>query len=154
MRDRHLCKAKRTDNGEWVEGNLILSDDAEEGYEAIIIPRVGSNMFTKHKGLKEVTCDLGFERWYKVDKATICRYTGLTDKSGNKIWENDIVKDDRGNIYKAFWQEYYYQFSWMCVKSDLLPIGAKWDLWSLSKNGDLDTIGNIFDNPELLEVAE
>ena len=142
-----LFKAKRTDNGEWVEGNLILSDDAEEGYEAIIIPRVGSNMFTKHEGLKEVTCDLGFERWYKVDKATICRYTGLTDKSGNKIWENDILKCG-GNLVVT-WKENLASFclskkGWMYQHFFGEAVDAK----------DTEVIGNIFDNPELLEVAE
>lgn len=47
MNDRYLFKAKRVDNGEWVQGNLILSNDAEDGYRAIIIPTNNSNMFTK-----------------------------------------------------------------------------------------------------------
>lgn len=38
MENRFLSRAKRIDNGEWVQGNLIRSSDAEDGYEAIIIP--------------------------------------------------------------------------------------------------------------------
>lgn len=131
-----LFKAKRVDNGEWVEGNYVVARDRKELRQHNIL--VADN-------------DLGYFRQYVIDKNTICQYTGLTDKNRNKIWENDIVKDDRGNIYKAFWQERYYQFSWICVKSDLSPIGAKWDLWSLSRNGDLEVIGNIFDNEDLLK---
>ena len=86
---------------------------------------------------------------YEVDPSTICQCTGLKDKNGNLIWENDVVRDDNGNIYKAFWQDRYYQFSWICVKSDKLPIGAKWDFWSI-RNYEIEVIGNIFDNPELI----
>ena len=140
-----LFKAKRIDNGEFVIGSLVLSDDADEEYKAIIIPSVNSNMFTR----ESYNEDLGFENWYKVDQSTICQCTGLKDKNGKMIWENDIVIDDNGNLYKAFWQDRYYQFSWICVKSDKLPIGAKWDFWSI-RSYEIDVIGNIFDNPELM----
>ena len=84
---------------------------------------------------------------------TICQCTGLKDKNGKLIWENDIVKDENGNLYKAFWQNNYYQFSWICINSDKLPIGAKRNLWNI-KSFEIEVIGNIFDNPELLESEE
>ena len=74
----------------------------------------------------------------------------LKDKNGKLIWENDIVKNEKGNFYKAFWQNNYYQFSWICVKADVLPIGTKWNLWSI-KSFEIEVIGNIFDNPDFLE---
>lgn len=84
-----------------------------------------------------------------IDKSTICQCTGLKDKNGKLIWENDIVKDKHGNLYKAFWQDNYYQFSWICIKSDnKLFIEAKWNLWSI-KNFEIEVIGNIFDDKEL-----
>ena len=128
-----LFKAKRIDNGEWVEGNIILSKDADEEYKAIIIPSVNSNMFTEDSGNE----DLGFENWYKVDPSTICQYTGLTDKNGKKIWENDILK---------------YEWDGE-IKIDVIKYEApmftysKSMRWSLYKD---EVIGNIFDNPELL----
>lgn len=141
MNDRYLYRAKRTDNGEWVEGFYCK--------------------WIKGKRLicyseKEVDCIItwmsngGMSR-YEVDPSTICQCTGLRDKNGKLIWENDIVRDDNGNIYKAFWQDRYYQFSWICVKSDKLPIGAKWDFWSI-RNYEIEVIGSAIDNPELLEV--
>lgn len=50
MEDRYLFRGKRIDNGEWAHGNLIRSNDAEVGYEAIIIPTNDSNMYTKGEG--------------------------------------------------------------------------------------------------------
>lgn len=87
---------------------------------------------------------------YEIDPSTICQCTGLRDKNGGLIWENDIVKDKHGNFYKAFWQDNYYQFSWICVKSDVFFIGVKWDLWSF-KSFEIEVIGNIFDDKDLLE---
>ena len=69
------------------------------------------------------------------------------------IWENDIVRDGHGNLYKAFWQNTYYQFSWICVKTDVFVIGMKWNLWSM-RSYEIEVVGNTFDNPELLEVQE
>ena len=80
----------------------------------------------------------------KVDEETLCQYTGLTDKNGEKIWENDIIK--AGGNLAVHWNE-------------------KFASWCLSKEGwlynhffgeavipeDCEVIGNIFDNPELLK---
>lgn len=85
----------------------------------------------------------------EVDSSTICQCTGLKDKNGNLIWENDIVRDRYGNFYKAFWQNNYYQFSF-CAKTGVFSIGAKWNLWSF-ESFEIEVTGNIFDNPELLE---
>lgn len=95
MENRFLYRGKRIDNGEWVKGNLIQSCDATDGWEAIIIPVKNSNMFTKHIG--HGYGNLGFENWYRVDASTICQCTGLRDKNGKLIWENDIV---------GFWDTY------------------------------------------------
>ena len=140
MNDRHLYRAKRKDSGEWIEGyyavigekTVIIEKEREEFYDV-----EGEK---KSNGNKIV----------EVDPSTICQCTGLKDKNGKMIWENDIVRDDNGNLYKAFWQDRYYQFSWICVKSDKLPIGAKWDFWSI-RNYEIEVIGSTIDNPELLE---
>ncbi len=127
MEDRYLFKAKRVDNGEWVQGYLY-------------------GIWEKRYILWGMTNDV--PNMIEVDPSTICKCTGLKDKNGKLIWENDVVKDKHGNFYKAFWQDNYYQFSWICVKSDVFSIGAKWNLWSF-KSFEIEVTGNIFDNPEL-----
>ena len=127
MEDRYLFKAKRVDNGEWVQGNLVWSDDTDDDYKAVIIPTTNSNMFTRG-GARG---DLGFENWCRVDPSTICQCTGLKDKNGKLIWENDIAKDEKGNLYKAFWQKNYYQYS--CILVSYVPQNLKKEPMQLQK---------------------
>lgn len=143
MEDRYLYKAKTTPkekgefNNVWVTGNLIVSNGK------YYIHPVGNVVNVKNEIGRIIVM-------HEVIPDTICQCTGLKDRNGNLIWGNDIVKDEHGNLYKAFWQNNYYQFSWICVKSDVFSIGAKWDLWSF-KSFEIEVIGNIFDNPELLQ---
>lgn len=143
MEDRYLYKAKTTPkekgefNNVWVTGNLIVSNGK------YYIHPVGNVVNVKNEIGRIIVM-------HEVIPDTICQCTGLKDNNGNLIWENDIVKDKHGNLYKAFWQNNYYQFSWICVKSDVFSIGAKWDLWSF-KSFEIEVIGNIFDNPDLLQ---
>lgn len=143
MEDRYLFKAKRISDGEWVQGYLF--DDGFENGRIFICGLV----IEKYNG---TACDdwnvTGID-FCEVDPSTICQCTGLKDKNGKLIWENDIVRDEYGNFYKAFWQNDYYQFSF-CAKTGVFPIGAKWNLWSF-KSSEIEVVGNIFDNKELLE---
>lgn len=136
MEDRYLFKAKRIDNGEWVQGALL---DGES--HCLIGQEIKFSPYIEHE------CKIV---GYEVDRNTICQCTGLKDRNGKLIWENDIVEDEKGNLYKAFWQSNYYQFSWVCVKSEIFLIGTKWDLWSI-RSYEIEVIGSIFDNKELLE---
>lgn len=156
MNDRYLYRAKRTDNGEWVEGNLVWSDDADDDYKAIIIPTTGSDMFTRG----EASGNLGFEKWYRVDTSTLCQCTGLRDKNGKLIWENDIVRR------KIFDHEVIGIVKWLDIgftgfrlevakedgKKNLYSIGRGTYDDDMGERCDDEIIGNIFDNPELLEA--
>lgn len=141
MENRFLFRGKRIDNGEWVKGNLIQSCDATDGWETIIIPVKNSNMFTKHIG--HGYGNLGFENWYRVDASTICQCTGLRDKNGKLIWENDIVKDNV--IYGAVkWDDANARYV-IDDREDGYQDYSEW--WQ-----EVEVIGNALDNPELLEV--
>lgn len=138
-----LFKAKRTDNGEWVKGYVVRLTTGEWKIE--------------RKCDNPPDCDPMWSKvliTYKVDPSTICQCTGLTDKNRKKIWENDIVRcyadtDDFGNdlffYYKVVWHEKYHCWwlSEIYVKEDEF-------LYQYASD-DIEVIGNIFDNPELLE---
>ena len=149
MNDRYLYRAKRTDNEEWVEGNLVWSDDAVDDYKAIIIPTTDSNIFTRG-GARG---DLGFENWCRVDPSTICQCTGLKDKNGKLIWENDIMVAHLDDKFPE--DTTYTRVVWdnngFCMKEQ----GSE-DISPLDKFDQeyFEVCGNIFDNMEMLEVVE
>lgn len=157
-----LFKAKRIDNGEWVEGNLITNERNENqkyiGY-----------IFDERNGVIE-DFDL-----VEVIPDTLCQFTGLTDKNGKRIWENDILK-----FNDEVWCSYYTSCgteydSWEAENYGVVgycDYSARYDFTKykynenqveadLHENHDIEfsefvkeheVIGNIFDNPELLEV--
>ena len=142
MEDGYLFKAKRLDNGEWVEGNRI--DDGVTG--KVFIHAVGNSVNESDK-VGEEGC-LRFVA-FEVDPSTICQCAGLKDRNGKLIFENDIVKHDFG--------EYQIGVQLAIVKYDskyaCYQIKPIFD-WMYCDKSDCEVIGNIFDNPELLEVGE
>ena len=134
-----LFKAKRKDNGEWVEGSLLVLDDGS--YKIVTSCLVGDveNVLT--------VCA------YDVDPDTVCQCTGLTDKNGNKIWENDIVLDVEFGEYRAVVE--YGVFNCSCCYGvygwTLEPIGGSCQVCDIRETSMVEVIGNIFDNPELLK---
>lgn len=147
MESRHLFRGKRIDNGEWVQGNLIRSNDAEDGYEAIIIPTNDSNMFTKGGSRG----DLGFENWHRVNETTICQCTGLKDKNGKLIFENDIMEAHIDEDFPEDVSRFKVEWNgkgWV----ENHPDGIDREYLDDFDTEHFKVVGNIFDNPELLEV--
>lgn len=131
MKDRYLFKAKRVDNGEWMIGNLIQTDDG-----IYIIQNYVPQYLIKN---------------YEVDPSTICQCTGLKDKNGKLIWENDIVfvtDDDgcSGQIDTGVGEIDFLDGLWY------ISGNVQNALYDIDKCFQLEVIGNIFDNPDLLEM--
>lgn len=147
-----LFKAKRKDWRKlpkkewWVEGDLIQTT-----FNGIKRMWISSEEYDNAR-LRYVHKYVTEWRGIEIDPDTLCQYTGLTDKNGQKIWENDIIEDDV-NCYRVYWSKKYSNFSCEYVKTDE-PIfkGRKWDLWSIIQEEEIYVKGNIFDNQELLEV--
>lgn len=128
-----MFKAKRKDNGEWVYWNIYGMICNKNGkLRRLSVKRNLATTSYYHYIHQIITL---------IDEKTICQYTGLTDKNGNKIWENDIVKD---NVIfgVVVWDEKNARFMIDDIHDGLQDYSDWW--------GEVEVIGNIFDNPELL----
>ena len=156
MNDRYLYRAKRTDNGEWVEGNIMTDND-----RCFIVPKFGISCIEEHKNLMGDNMISLYA--FEVDPSTICQCTGLKDKNGKLIWENDVVKCVDVNAETEFFAVVEFGnpngfYSWGYQLKHIWGDEPNLDilLWiDMEETGaTCEIIGNIFDNPELLEVRE
>ncbi len=151
-----LFKAKRIDNGEWVEGYYQKRFDLDGSEQHLIF---WSKSYTVWE-------------YAEIDPDTLCQYTGLTDKDGKKIWENDILRG-HGNdddLAKVVFGEFNVidvethekvdrVIGWhtKVIETDVL---SKCEPFCLPmplndfyiKRCEYEVVKNAFDNPELLEV--
>ena len=82
-----IFKAKRIDNGEWIEGYLF--DNGFDGEEKKYF--VGGLVIEKYNGTACDEWDITGIDFCEIDPETLCQFTGLCDRYENKIWENDIL---------------------------------------------------------------
>ena len=139
-----LFKAKRKDNGEWAEGYLAKGKWYLDEKEIYAILPLDLCFYPN--------CEIN--EWIEIDPETLCRYTGLTNKNGKKIWENDICSFKRGKNYyigKIVWNKKTAAFEmWFDVTVGAYGEKATKTMLLVNISG-IEVIGNIFDNPELLE---
>ena len=140
MENRYLFRGKRIDNGEWVQGYLY-------------------GIWERRYILWGMTNDI--PDMVEVDPSTICQCTGLKDKNGKLIFENDIVKDLFSDTAAPI-RYGSYQSCFDSTKVEHVGFYVDWsgkynknyrkDLGYWIHMVDAEIIGNAFDNPELLEV--
>ena len=122
--------------GQWIEGFYAKDDEK---------PLIAIN---KDNGLNG----------YFVDPSTVGQYTGLTDKNGKKIFDGDIIKivpdydySDDYSISKVYSYNGIFCVDYHGDDFDSTALGF---LEDYLLDGDFEVIGNIHDNPELLEVKK
>lgn len=127
-----LFKAKRVDDREWVVGQYVNTcypgKDKETGHFIVVYPN----------------------EYHEVYTSTLCQFTGLCDKNGKRIWENDILM---AHLDESYPEDAAYET-------------VEWNVagWVAHETGSTDreyidkfdlehyeVVGNIFDNPELLQ---
>lgn len=129
-----LFKGKRIEDGEWIEGYYQKRHDFLGNEEHLIFYADGHTVFDHAE----------------VSSGTLCQFTGLCDKNGKKIWENDILM---AHLDESYPEDVTYETvewnvaGWVGCKTDSIDRQYldKFDL------EHYEVVGNIFDNPELLQ---
>ena len=125
-----LFRGKRTENGEWVEGDLIQAFRGNQQSACSIMPHTPT-----------AYC-------LKVDSETVGQYTGLTDKNDVRIFEGDIIQSLESSVTGLVqWFPEHSAFMVWCKSANV--VGFLYECADIIK-----VIGNIHDNPELLEGGE
>lgn len=131
--DKYLFRGKRASDGAWLYGDLF---------------------HTRRRNVVEC-CIHSNKYCFQVDKTTVGQYTGLKDKNGKRIFEGDIcqIKNHRlidDTPFVVEWEDFAYNgWTWR----DIDEVGAV-DSFTTGAARNCEVIGNIHDNPELLEVLK
>lgn len=129
-----LFKAKRKDNGKWVEGYYQKRYDLLGNEEHLIFHADSYTVW----------------EYAEIDSETLCQFTGMTDKNGVRIWKNDIVEA---------WSQGSRAIGTVKQRVDglwiMYPAWQNHEFWELKPNSNGETtvevLVNAFDNPELLQ---
>lgn len=125
-----LFKAKRKDNGKWVEGYYFVST------------------FGNHFVLKTGAIPLDFPpHEVEVDKKTVCQYTGWKDKQGQKIFEKDLILREFDKLI-VLWNEQQGKFD-LYTKNNSCIYGGNQDTMKLC-----EVAGNIYDLEDIVIKIE
>lgn len=142
-----IFRGKRKDNGEWVEGNFYESQISGcYILENKLLATVGGRRSRATIRDKLIP--------YEVDPETVSQYTGLKDKNGKRIFEGDIVicgKEINGNIIDRL-----VEIGFVEMRHGAFGLHRKQGYYRPFKDWledyEYEVIGNIHDNPELLEI--
>lgn len=165
-------RGKELETGQWIYGKLIENKNKGEGYHYIapfdIIPYAENNKQTIKEGGYPDYDEKDYSHCWKereaiiisiikVDSKTIGQYTGLHDKNGKEIYEGDIIQHwyEYSDITDRYLVDYdedelRYVFQNLSNRNNFIALEDLYD--EDYGNYAIEVIGNIYDNPELLEV--
>ena len=126
-----LFRGKRMDNGDWVYGYYVHIGPVS-CQRAYIIPEYASSLYVN-----------------EVDPSTVGQYTGLKDKNGKRIFEGDIAKVLQGKEKDIAYVGFENGAFMLYPKTGNIYERSLWEYWY--NDWDVEVIGNITDNPELVE---
>lgn len=151
MKREILFRGKRLDNGEWVYGYYCKT-----AFRSTIIPSMGID----RNGIRHI----------EVDPDTVGQFSGMIDKMGKRIFEDDIVRATDYDVFaEAFVVRYgrcggvqnvdhevgyvgFYVEPVGIGAAELLEFGIRTDILYWMNEYEMEVVGNAFENPELLEV--
>ena len=135
MKDRYLYRAKQKGNEEWITGQYVKGLDMYDK-EVHLIFEPATILYSSGET----------DGWSEIDPATICQCTGLKDKNGKLIWENDIVvcRDFTEEKYVIAWKQDEACFEYQQYGCSIMN-------FEQLSGCEVEVIGNIFDNAGLLE---
>lgn len=157
--NNHICKAKIRENNKWIQGYYVYKTDP--------LLNLPYHYILSQEHQAGFALSSSFMTWYEVDSDTVCRYIGWNDRHGAPIFENDIVEFkliDESHKYLVWWDtesnmmtavpldgivfngyDYYNHLNIRYEEFCLMLMDPYGDY------NDIKVMGNIFDNPELME---
>lgn len=149
LADSTMAKAKAVETGEWVEGYYVKASYMKDGEW-----KYSHRIYTGHietSCFSAVTFSSPVDN-YEIDPETLCLSTGIKDKNDIMIWENDICNyfnpEDKDGI--AVIEPNYARW----VGGTISTTEMVTHLLYLQCSSEWEVVGNIFDNPELMECSE
>lgn len=142
-----LCRAKKYDASlQWVTGYYVKSQYFEGRGVGFIIKENSGTIFQAYEDYDV------FSQMYEVLPETLGRYIGISDKNGERVFEDDVVRTKCGRICRIVWSSTDSHQGWAVVplerKDKPLP------QCELFKSENLEVIGNIYDNPDYLNYLK
>ena len=128
-----LFRGKRTINGDWVYGDFVHGNERKSLRDSIFVYDSETQSFND----------------YEINPSTLGQYTGLNDKNGKRIFEGDVAKVLQGKDKDIAYVGFENGAFMLYPKTGNIYERTLWEYWY--NDWDVEVIGNITDNPELLE---
>lgn len=136
--EKNRFKGKRKDNGEWIEGTAFKADKNGDAFILAAIENEEHHLISM--------------KLIRIDRETVCEFTGRTDAKGKEIFGGDILGNEKGWKAVVCFSKESNDFE-IVVAIESMPSDSEIPSEYESDSDKWEVIGNIHDNPELLGGA-